>query len=85
MSKPALGVGDSVMLSRAFLRNTGQFSGHAPFMQGVILSLQDLGGLVIATVDWDAENVRSGLGGSYQSRVNVKNLVASNRRHLEPV
>lgn len=69
--------GDRVCFSRAFLRNTGQFTGRVPFAVGYIVSLKDLGDdLVIAFVHWE-----DGVLGP----VNVHNLIRADRKHLEPV
>ena len=68
--------GDRVAFSRDFLRSTGQFTGRAPFVQGVVDSVETLPGLSLALVTWnDGE----------RGRVNVKNLVLLSRLHLEPV
>lgn len=69
--------GDRVCFSRAFLRNTGQFTGRVPFLTGHIVSLENLGGdLVIAFIHWDDD---------VYGRVNVHNLIRADRKHLEPV
>ena len=70
-------VGSRVCFSRTFLRNTGQFTGRVPFAVGSVEALEDLGGdLVIAFIRWDD---------GVEGRVNVKNLILSGRKHLEPV
>ena len=69
--------GDRVCFSRAFLRNIGEFSGWMPFAVGSVEALEDLGGdLLIAFIRWDD---------GVEGRVNVKNLILSDRKHLEPV
>ena len=60
-----LAIGDKVAFSAAFLRSTGQFSGRAPALRGTITALDDLGGCVLASIDWHDGT---------QSRANVKNL-----------
>lgn len=70
-------VGSRVCFSRAFLRNTGQFTGPVPFLTGSVVSLENLGGdLVIAFIRWNDD---------VYGRVNVKNLILADRKHLEPV
>lgn len=72
-----LKIGDRVCFSRAFLRNTGQITGRVPFLTGHIVSLEDLGdNLVIASIHWDDD---------FYGRVNVKNLIRADRKHLELV
>lgn len=69
--------GDRVCFSREFLRNTGQFTGRAPFAVGSVEALEDLGhDLVIAFIRWDD---------GVEGRVNVHNLIHADRKHLEPV
>lgn len=69
--------GDRVCFSRAFLRNTGQFTGRVPFLTGHIVSLENLGSdLVIAFIHWEDD---------VYGRVNVHNLIRADRKHLEPV
>ena len=69
--------GDCVMFSRAFLRNTGQFTGPVPFAKGIVSDIIDLGDdLLIARIRW---------GDGSTTRANVKNLIRCDRRHLEPV
>lgn len=71
-----INVGDTVMFSRDFLRNTGHFTGPKPFAVGCVESIEDFGGgFIIATVKWNGEQ---------PSKVNIKNLVLKNKLHLEP-
>ena len=67
--------GDAVMFSRKFLQNTCQYMGEKPFLVGIIQDLEDLGGCVLASINW---------GNGTTGKVNVKNLVLKNRLHLEP-
>lgn len=69
--------GDRVAYSRAFLQSTGQYLGSTPARRGVVLELEDLGSILLARIQWDGE--------SEPSRVNVGNLVAIARLHLEPI
>ncbi|WP_316172953.1 hypothetical protein [Bradyrhizobium sp. SZCCHNRI2049] len=70
-------IGTRVAFSREFLRNTGQFTGWAPFARGVVHSLLPLSDdRFVATVSWD--------DGSASGVLNV-NLVREDRLHLEPV
>jgi len=70
--------GDRVAYSRAFLQSTGQYLGLAPARRGVVLEIEDLGGdFLLARIQWDGEKD--------STRVNVCNLVALSRLHLELV
>lgn len=60
-----LTAGDRVAFSAAFLRSTGQFTGRVPFLRGTVVSLDDLGGCVLALIQWDDGT---------ESRANVNNL-----------
>jgi hypothetical protein len=62
-----IGAGDKVKVSGKFLRSTGQYTGPIGQAKGVVMALQDLGGLVLATIKWD----RPGVG----EKFNVKNLL----------
>jgi hypothetical protein len=62
----AVQVGDTVAYSRQFLRNTGQYTGDAPFARGKVTGLTPLGQLLLAQVLWDCEDL--------PGKVNVKNL-----------
>lgn len=57
--------GDRVAFSAAFLRSTGQLTGRVPFLRGTVVSLDDLGGRVLALTQWDDGT---------ESRANVNNL-----------
>ena len=49
-----LAIGDRVAYSAAFLRSTGQQTGDAPFLRGVVEKLDKIGdSLVLATVAWN--------------------------------
>jgi hypothetical protein len=62
-------VGDKVGYSHAFLRNTGQLTGAAPFARGTVVGFENAGsGFVIAFVDWGQDKDR------LPGRVNMKNL-----------
>lgn len=66
MAKPhKFAIGDRVAFSAAFLRSTGQFAGRYPALRGDIVALDDLGGCVLALIQW-----KDGA----ESRVNVSNL-----------
>jgi hypothetical protein len=68
---------DRVMFAREFLRNTGIFTGWAPFARGAIIRLDTIApGFTLARIHWDDGEI---------SRVNVGNLVLENRLYLEPV
>lgn len=71
-----IAVGDKVKVSGKFLRSTGQYTGPVGQAKGVVTGLQDLGGIILATVVWD----RSGVGPKF----NVKNLLkAGTPEHFE--
>jgi hypothetical protein len=74
MPQQQFNVGDAVAFSRDFLRNTGQFTGRAPFIRGTVASVDKLPGLTLALVNWND---------GCRSRVNVHNLVLVGRLHLE--
>jgi len=65
-------VGDIVKYASEFLRNTGQYSGPVPFMEGTVLSVY--GDPPIVEVDW----------GDHRSRAMASNLWPKNKLHLEP-
>jgi hypothetical protein len=70
-------VGCRVAFSREFLRNTGQYTGWAPFARGEVIEISTFsGGVTLVNVAWDH---------TASSRVNIKNLVREDRIHLEPV
>lgn len=77
-----LAYGTRVAFSRNFLRSTGQYTGPdapthvGPWARGEVKALQPCGPVVLAYVHWD--DGRCG-------NVNVNNLVATDRMHLEPV
>ena len=70
-------IGDRVAFSRAHLRNTGQFTGWAPFARGIVVSqskpLRE--GVHLVSVQWDDCDASSALD---------CNLVRADRIHLEP-
>lgn len=47
-------VGQKVAFKASWLRNTGQYTGAAPFARGIIKALKTSGDTTIATVDWGA-------------------------------
>jgi hypothetical protein len=83
-SKPVtLQVGDKVAFARAFLRNTGQYTGWAPFARGVVTKVEpfatfrgDHDSRALVSVQWAK---------ACRSRVLDCNLVRVDRMHLEPV
>lgn len=75
-------IGTRVAFSRAFLRNTSQFTGWAPFARGVVVgAAEEIPSLV--TIRWDDRSRFSGETGPSLSRVNIANLVREDRIHLE--
>lgn len=73
-----LNKGDRVAYARTFLRSTGQMSHGMGVARGLVVSIESLGGgCDLALVHWD--------GHDRNTRVNVKNLVAVKRLHLEKV
>jgi hypothetical protein len=69
--------GDRVAYSREFLRNTGQFTGEAPFKRGTVISVHDHRsyGPLLVHLRWD--------GTTLGCNVNASNLVHADRLHLE--
>ena len=67
-SKKRLSVqaGDVVAYSRQFLRNTGQYTGDAPFARGKVTNLTALGSILLASIDWNCDTL--------PGKVNVANL-----------
>lgn len=59
-------IGDRVAYSVQWLRSIGTITGELPAARGTITELQDLGGLVLATIDWGNPDI--------PPRVNVNNL-----------
>lgn len=70
-------IGTRVRYAREFLRNTGQQTGEAPFLRGVVSAVHTYGVLKLAYVFWD--------GDDKEHHINIKNLVAEDRVHLEAV
>jgi hypothetical protein len=73
----SINIGCRVAFARQFLRNTGQFTGWAPFARGeVVLQSKPLrDGVHMVTVKWDDNST---------SNVLDCNLVREDRIHLEP-
>jgi hypothetical protein len=73
----SINIGCRVAFSRQFLRNTGQFTGWAPFARGVVTwqSAPIRDGMHRVTVEWDDKSL---------SNVLDCNLVREDRIHLEP-
>lgn len=71
-SRP-IAVGDKVAYSAAWLRSTGQFTGDLPHARGTVTDLKVLSAdVVLATVDWQNEEI--------PNRVNVRNLCRVNEK-----
>ncbi len=70
---PKFNLGDRVIFSRVFLRNTGQFVGSVPFAVGTITDASDK----VVGVQWDGDN-------DNYTRVFDGNLILASRKHLEP-
>lgn len=66
--------GTRVVFSRPFLKSIGAFTGWHPFAKGEVIEITALSQITLARVAWDNGDV---------SRVNVRNLIPENRRHLE--
>lgn len=71
-------IGDVVVLSRAFLQSTMQFTGDAPFDEGEILEM----GFVCASPLRHLLTVQWKLRG--EGKVLSSNVILKSRRHLEP-
>lgn len=48
-----LEIGERVAYARTFLRNTGMFTGWAPFARGVVLSKTSFAGGELCRIQWD--------------------------------
>jgi hypothetical protein len=60
-------VGDTVAYSKAFLQNTGQYTGDVPHARGKVTALVPLGKeITLAEIDWGNPDL--------PGRVNVKSL-----------
>lgn len=68
--------GQRVAFSRSFLRSTGQITGDAPFLSGVVESCQPIGKLQLCYIRWQGIETPQG--------VLSTNLVLVDRMHLEP-
>jgi hypothetical protein len=69
-------IGDRVAFSREFLRNTGQYTGEAPFARGEVIAHVELSkGHVLARVLWDSCQI---------TNVLPVNLVREDRIPFEP-
>lgn len=67
--------GTRVAFSRTFLRNTGSLTDGKPFARGTVTSIEVFDdNFTLAEVAWDE---------GFESSVNIKNLVAEDRIHLE--
>ncbi|HEY5957924.1 MAG TPA: hypothetical protein VIV60_15280 [Polyangiaceae bacterium] len=80
MDKHKFNVGDVVVLSRAFLQSTGQFTGDAPFDEGTIVHIDRMhpqldDGIALFTVLWKLRGA---------GKVLNKNVILKSHRHLEP-
>ena len=67
-------IGDRVVRSAAFLRSTGQFTGHAPYLRGTVSGWEGNEHFLVVEVEWDDDTV---------SQILSPNLVHENRIHLE--
>lgn len=71
-------IGARVAYSRAFLKSVCIFTGWHPMARGAVRALNTLSaGCTIAAIAWDDAGPELG-------HVNVHNLVAVDRIHLEP-
>jgi hypothetical protein len=68
-------IGEKVKYSRNFLRSIGDYTDLAHWV-GVVREIRPIGGITLAEVAWDNGET---------TKVNIKNLVAVSRLHLEPV
>lgn len=67
-------IGARVAYSKAFLQSTGQYTGDAPHARGIVTAIVPMGGLTLASVEWDKPDL--------PGRVNVKNLSTIRRVEL---
>ncbi len=70
-----MNTGDTVKYSRNFLQSICALSGALPHATGTIKEIEKHGTLKLAVIAWDTPEA--------PKRVNVKNLVAKSRVHLE--
>jgi hypothetical protein len=70
-----IAVGDRVCFRRAFLQSTGQVTGEAPLLRGVVEHLRKLGETTLAEVRWDGEQETQ--------RVHVANLARITERGID--
>jgi hypothetical protein len=61
-----ISAGDRVAYSRQWLRSTGQMTGDVPQARGTVRSIEPLGSLRLAVIEWDQPDL--------PQRVNVKNI-----------
>lgn len=59
-------VGSKVQYAVNFLRSIGATTGDIPRAKGVVTDLTQLGGMVLATIEWDRPGI--------PEKVNIKNL-----------
>jgi len=79
MNKNNIQIGNKVIYRRTFLQSIGVFTGEMPFMVGEVTDIENHISILIAIIHWD------GYEKEYDSKVNVNNLIQSNRKHLELV
>lgn len=76
-TQDTIAVGTRVGYASAFLRNTGQHTGWAPFAKGTVTELHDIGARMhLAVVQWDDQ--------TKPGRVLTSNLWPLDKRHIEP-
>jgi hypothetical protein len=74
-------LGHRVAYSRAFLRSTAQYTGIVPMARGKVIEVEEVcPDFVLATIQWEARRM---LFDGLPTRVNVANLVRTDRLHLE--
>jgi hypothetical protein len=82
MTKPnEFEVGDRVVYRSKFLRDTGQFTGWAPFAVGTVTKLTPIGAQFIAEGTWEHPHE----GGPAKFKVLTSNLILADKKHLEAV
>lgn len=62
----AIKVGDIVAYSKQFCQSTGQLTGDTPHARGKVVAVEQVGGLMLAQIEWDKPDL--------PPRVSVKNL-----------
>lgn len=69
-----IAVGDKVAYKASFLRSTGQYTGSVPHARGTVTELKPLGDKILATVDWQNDEIPAKVLLSNLSKVTVRGI-----------